>query len=155
MTASARFIDDVWKLGSASYEPTTESDEASTALRRRVHQTIAKVDADMVEFKWNTAVAAMMTLRNSMLDALRGLEAGELAVDGFVYPGHVSAIIGSIDPALDAVRGSAPSETTRIDASGDVVLDAKVAGDAWAFTVAASLAGGGDPPVGDIILGFA
>jgi leucyl-tRNA synthetase len=71
IVGSARFIDDVWKLGSASYEPTTESDEASTALRRRVHQTIAKVDADMVEFKWNTAVAALMSLRNDMQEARR------------------------------------------------------------------------------------
>jgi leucyl-tRNA synthetase len=36
-----------------------------------VHQTIAKVDADMVEFKWNTAVAALMSLRNDMQEARR------------------------------------------------------------------------------------
>jgi len=71
IVGSSRFIDDVWKLGSAEYQAGNVSDEASTTLRRRVHQTIAKVDGDMVDFKWNTAVAALMTMRNEMLDALR------------------------------------------------------------------------------------
>jgi leucyl-tRNA synthetase len=71
IVGSSRFIDDVWKLGSAEYQAGNVSDDASTTLRRRVHQTIAKVDGDMVDFKWNTAVAALMTMRNEMLDALR------------------------------------------------------------------------------------
>jgi leucyl-tRNA synthetase len=66
-----RFIEDVWKLGVASYEPGEVSEEATRTLRRRVHQTIAKVDEDMAEFKWNTAVAALMTLRNDMAEPLR------------------------------------------------------------------------------------
>ncbi|MDJ0497445.1 MAG: leucine--tRNA ligase [Acidimicrobiia bacterium] len=71
IAGSRRFIEDVWKLGSAAYEPGDVSDRASTDLRRKVHQTIAKVDEDMAEFKWNTAVAALMTLRNAMLEAVR------------------------------------------------------------------------------------
>ncbi len=71
IAGSRRFIEDVWKLGSAAYEPGDVSDRATTDLRRKVHQTIAKVDEDMAEFKWNTAVAALMTLRNAMLEALR------------------------------------------------------------------------------------
>ena len=59
------------EAGTAAYEPADVADDASKELRRRVHQTIAKVDEDMAEFKWNTAVAALMTLRNAMLDALR------------------------------------------------------------------------------------
>ncbi len=66
-----RFIEDVWKLGTAGYEAKAIDPDADAALRRRVHQTIQKVDADMVDLKWNTAVAALMTLRNDMLDALR------------------------------------------------------------------------------------
>jgi leucyl-tRNA synthetase len=68
---SRRFIEDVWKLGTAEYEPESVEEASTTALRRKVHQTIAKVDSDMVEFKWNTAVAALMTLRNEMQDVLR------------------------------------------------------------------------------------
>jgi leucyl-tRNA synthetase len=71
IAGSNRFIEDVWKLGTAEYVERTPENGASTTLRRRVHQTIAKVDADMVDFKWNTAVAALMTLRNEMQDALR------------------------------------------------------------------------------------
>jgi len=66
-----RFLEDVWKLGSGRYEPATPSAEADRALRRRVHQTIAKVGSDLDEFKWNTAVAALMTLRNDMQQARR------------------------------------------------------------------------------------
>ncbi len=66
-----RFIEDVWKLGTAPYTASAVDPAADAALRRRVHQTIQKVDADMLDFKWNTAVAALMTLRNDMLDALR------------------------------------------------------------------------------------
>ena len=76
IAGSRRFIEDVWKLGTVGYESVTESDEASVALRRKVHQTIVKVDEDMADFKWNTAVAAMMTLRNTMLDALRAKAVG-------------------------------------------------------------------------------
>jgi leucyl-tRNA synthetase len=71
IAGSNRFIEDVWKLGTAVYVERHPEDGASATLRRRVHQTIAKVDADMVDFKWNTAVAALMTLRNEMQDALR------------------------------------------------------------------------------------
>ncbi len=77
IVGSHRFIEDVWKLGTAGYEPDDVSDQASAALRRKVHQTIAKVDADMIDFKWNTAVAALMTLRNDMLGALRAQNVSE------------------------------------------------------------------------------
>ena len=71
IAGSRRFIEDVWRLGTTAYEPAAVDDDASAALRRKVHQTIAKVGDDMVDFKWNTAVAALMTLRNVMLDSLR------------------------------------------------------------------------------------
>ncbi len=66
-----RFIEDVWKLGTAGYQPSAVDEAATAALRRRVHQTIEKVGADLDAFKWNTAVAALMTLRNEMQAALR------------------------------------------------------------------------------------
>jgi leucyl-tRNA synthetase len=79
IAGSRRFIEDVWKLGTAAYAPAQVSDKASTALRRKVHQTIAKVGEDMEEFKWNTAVAALMTLRNSMLESLRARDVSAAA----------------------------------------------------------------------------
>jgi leucyl-tRNA synthetase family protein len=65
-----RFIEDVWKLAHVEYtSPGTA--EGDTALLRSLHQTIAKVDEDMADFKWNTAVAALMTLRNDLQQAQR------------------------------------------------------------------------------------
>ncbi|KPL11372.1 hypothetical protein AMJ85_03690, partial [candidate division BRC1 bacterium SM23_51] len=59
---------------------------------------------------------------------------------------ETSAIIGSIDPAIDATNGTAPGINTNINATGALKVDAKVIGDLWSFTVAAAIAGGGDPP---------
>jgi leucyl-tRNA synthetase len=59
-----RFIEDVWKIATSDYA--SRSSVQDEPVRRMVHQTIQKVDADMVAFKWNTAVAALMTLRNEL-----------------------------------------------------------------------------------------
>jgi leucyl-tRNA synthetase len=71
IAGARRFIDDVWKIGTTDYQPGEVSNDASAALRRAAHQTIDKVDRDMEAFKWNTAVAALMTLRNNLLEARR------------------------------------------------------------------------------------
>jgi len=77
---SFRFIQDVWKLGTIRYRPEGDvSAEASLALRRMVHQTMQKVDQDMVAFKWNTAVAALMKLRNTLNEALHSAIVGREA----------------------------------------------------------------------------
>ncbi len=68
-----RFIEDVWKLAGSEYAGGDDG-PATAALRRRVHQTIQKVDEDMVAFEWNTAVAALMTLRNELQAAGRAGE---------------------------------------------------------------------------------
>lgn len=65
-----RFIVDVWRLSQAEYAPSVVDDEQSSALRRQVHQTISKVAGDLEAFRWNTAVAELMKLRNSLNDAL-------------------------------------------------------------------------------------
>ena len=71
ISGARRFVEDVWKIGTTAYEPVTVSDDASLALRRSAHQTITKVDRDMEAFKWNTAIAALMTLRNDLLESRR------------------------------------------------------------------------------------
>jgi leucyl-tRNA synthetase len=71
IAGARRFIEDVWRLGTTTYRPGNVSAEADATLRRRVHQTIEKVDRDMMAYKWNTAVAALMSLRNDMQEALR------------------------------------------------------------------------------------
>jgi len=81
IAGARRYLDDLWKLGNADYTANEVDDGATTALRRKVHQTIQKVDADMFEFKWNTAVAALMTLRNDMATVLRAGNVAEEAWD--------------------------------------------------------------------------
>ncbi|HEX9643148.1 MAG TPA: class I tRNA ligase family protein [Acidimicrobiia bacterium] len=80
-----RFIEDVWKLGTAEYVPHPGVGAEERAARdaeqqRRLHQTIQKVDADMLDFKWNTAVAALMSLRSLLTHHLnvRAVVSGEV-----------------------------------------------------------------------------
>jgi leucyl-tRNA synthetase len=77
IVGSHRFIEDVWKLGTADYEPRDVDPAADIALRRQVHQTIQKVGDDLQEFKWNTAIAALMTLRNHLVEARRAANVSE------------------------------------------------------------------------------
>ena len=65
-----RFITDVWRLGRADYRPEMVDSAATASLRRRAHQAIIKVGADLESFRWNTAVAELMKLRNAMTEAL-------------------------------------------------------------------------------------
>ena len=65
---SERFVQDVWSLIAEpvpAVEGEADPDEVR-ALRRAVHQTIKKVGEDIEAFSFNTAIAALMTLRNEM-----------------------------------------------------------------------------------------
>jgi leucyl-tRNA synthetase len=68
---SQRFVEDVWNLAT---EPRTADGSGAApsdvkALRRVVHQTIRKVSEDIESFSFNTAIAALMSLRNAMKTA--------------------------------------------------------------------------------------
>lgn len=66
-----RLLQDVWQFGVAAYQPTAVSESATKALRRKTHQTIRKVTQDMENFAFNTAVAAIMELRNALQEAAK------------------------------------------------------------------------------------
>ncbi len=66
-----RLLNDVWELAQANYAPQTADEQASRSLRRKTHQTIRKVGQDLEDFSFNTAVAAIMELRNSIQESLR------------------------------------------------------------------------------------
>ncbi len=72
---SHRFLGDVWKLATAAFTSTEESGDRS--LRRAVHQAIAKVTGDLESFSWNTAVAALMQLRNDLQVTARSADVSE------------------------------------------------------------------------------
>ncbi len=57
-----RFADRVWAL----QEKVVDSDSYSDALRSKMHKTIKKVSEDIEAMKFNTAIAAMMTLLNDI-----------------------------------------------------------------------------------------
>ncbi len=57
-----RFLDRVWAL----QDMLTDGDDYSDALRSNFHKTIKKVSEDIEAMKFNTAIAAMMTLLNDI-----------------------------------------------------------------------------------------
>ena len=59
-----RFIDRVWNLG----EIVTDSNEYSSKLEVPFNKTIKKVSEDIEAMKYNTAIAALMTLLNQIYD---------------------------------------------------------------------------------------
>ncbi|MBR6812392.1 MAG: class I tRNA ligase family protein, partial [Oscillospiraceae bacterium] len=56
-----RFVDKVWNMA----ENAAEGDEISSELESAIHKTIAKVSEDIENLKFNTAIAALMTLANT------------------------------------------------------------------------------------------
>ena len=59
-----RFIDRLWKL----QEMVTDGEEYSDALMSAMHKTIKKVSEDIEAMKFNTAIAAVMTLLNKIYE---------------------------------------------------------------------------------------
>ncbi len=57
-----RFVDRIWGLS----EILTEGDEYSKELETAIHKTVKKVSSDIENLKYNTAIAAMMTLINDI-----------------------------------------------------------------------------------------
>ena len=75
MFGAHRFLNRVWRWTMAAapdYDPNWAArigeadDDASRKVRRKLHQTIAKVSADIEEFRFNTAIAALMELVNEV-----------------------------------------------------------------------------------------
>ncbi len=60
-----RFIDRVWNLQTML----ADGDAYSEALESAFHKTVKKVSEDIEQLKYNTAIAAMMTLLNAVYDA--------------------------------------------------------------------------------------
>ena len=64
-----RLIQDVWSVATFDYQLKKEDAAATRGLQRKTHQVIGKVTADYEGFSFNTAVAAIMELRNMILEA--------------------------------------------------------------------------------------
>ena len=77
-----RFLERVWKL----QDMMTDDTGYSKALETKMHQTIKKVSNDFEAMKFNTAIAAMMTLVNEFYKA------------GKVTKGELSTLILLLNP---------------------------------------------------------
>ena len=83
-----RFVDRIWAL----QDKVTDSDSYSDALRSKMHKTIKKVSEDIESMKFNTAIAAMITLLNDIYDAgsITRKEFRDLLVLLYPFAPHVS-----------------------------------------------------------------
>ena len=61
-----RFLHKIWRLGKSALE--NKSNKENEELKPLIHKTIKKVSEDIKNFKFNTAISAMMILANEMLN---------------------------------------------------------------------------------------
>ena len=71
MQGVVRWLNDVWTLALEGISGNQPDPAAERALRRKVHQTIKAVGDGLESFGFNTAVAALMALRNTLEDVQR------------------------------------------------------------------------------------
>ncbi len=119
----ARFYQDVRALAAANgaerspphpastvTEPPAAANPLAHPLRQAVHQTLKKVGEDFAQFKYNTLLAALMTLRNTLKtarDALEGSAAWEEALDALLL--MLAPIMPFISEELWQARHPGPS----------------------------------------------
>src|SRR6185312_10594480 len=86
VAAAARFLARVHRLvtGVAAAVPATNTDPAEAALRRTTHRTIAAVTAAVEGFRFNSAVAELMTLQGAAARATPGSPAAAEATETLV-----------------------------------------------------------------------
>ena len=74
----ARFLDRVWRLGTDEVGSIAERAEtdADREVLRAAHRAVRKVTEDIDRFAFNTAVAALMELSNTLSDYLRSPQGG-------------------------------------------------------------------------------
>ena len=66
-----RLLYDVWEFACYDYQDSDVDERAIRDLTRKSHQTIQKVTEDFESFSFNTSVAALMEMRNSLIDVMR------------------------------------------------------------------------------------
>jgi leucyl-tRNA synthetase len=84
-----RWLDRVWRIVLAPDEDRSQSGEFSERqLQRITHQTIQKVEHDILDFKFNTMIAALMEFTNGLYKArdagLSGSPAWNAAIDALL-----------------------------------------------------------------------
>ncbi|MFT7587029.1 MAG: leucyl-tRNA synthetase [Cellvibrionaceae bacterium] len=83
-----RFLHDLWSLGTADYAPIKEDAKATRNLHRATHQAIIKCTREMEVFSFNTSVAQLMAMRNTLKDVQKkanvSVESWNEAIDAVI-----------------------------------------------------------------------
>ncbi|MAS37511.1 MAG: leucine--tRNA ligase [Anaerolineaceae bacterium] len=74
-----RWLNEVWEMVTAGPQAETGDAETERAIERLTHQTIARVTESMEKFSFNTAIAALMALKNELRPAAREGKIGKAA----------------------------------------------------------------------------
>ena len=108
ISGMTRFMRDVWRISTADYASKKPNDKATRAVRRKTHQTIDKVGREIEGFSFNTALAALMELRNTLTGAMKkanvSAKAWNEAVDSMLL--MLAPIAPHITEELWSARGN-------------------------------------------------
>ncbi len=113
MNGAFRFLNRVWRLVTDNvgvFDPDwrdalkgAELTAAERDMRRKTHQTIEKVTADIERFHFNTAVSALMEMLNAMHDLQSAINHQPSAINHSVLSEAIESLIlllGPITPHL-------------------------------------------------------
>ena len=76
-----RWLSEVWEMVQAGSQAETGDPQVERDVERKVHQTIARVSDGLERFSWNTAISALMELKNTVRPAAREGKLGRAAWD--------------------------------------------------------------------------
>ncbi|MBR1763522.1 MAG: leucine--tRNA ligase [Eubacterium sp.] len=118
-----RFIDRLWKL----QDMTTDGNEYSSELSSAMHKTIKKVSEDIEAMKFNTAIAAVMTLLNQIYDkgSINRAELKDLLLIVNPFAPHVTEEIWqnmSFGGMLNEAQWPSFDEAKTVDDTVEIVL---------------------------------
>ncbi len=121
LEGSWRFLARAWRLADSLADiiggegipppPTFELDEAERALRRKTHETIKRVTADLDKVHLNTPVSSMMELVNDLYafcGASRCLPVGDEAVGAIERPSTISVLKEAVEALVRMLSPFAP-----------------------------------------------
>ncbi len=103
-----RFIDRVFNL----QEILTDGDEYSKELMSAMHKTVKKVSEDIEQMKYNTAIAALMTLLNKIYEIgkINRAELKTLIILANPFAPHVTEDVGELRLRRNACKGCKVAE---------------------------------------------
>jgi leucyl-tRNA synthetase len=90
----SRWLNRVWNLAQAEYQPKNIDPDADKVLRRWTHKTVKKVTDDIERFRYNTMLAALMEFTNYLGEALE-----KAAVSSPVWQDAIEKLMLTIAPS--------------------------------------------------------